>query len=104
MTSTARTADRLAQGVAYAFNPFVLPPLLFGSILALYNAPPVEIGIVGGVCLAFLTTVFVVVLRRMVETGRTKSIAVLERRARTLPYLAGLLGSLASLAGLLAIV
>lgn len=104
VTSTTNTADRFARGVAYAVNPFVLPPLLLVAILALHDAPPAEIVIAAGLCVIFLALVPIAVIRWMVGTGRTASIEVLDRKARSAPYLAGFLGTAIALAGLLAFV
>jgi hypothetical protein len=90
--------------VAYAVNPFILPPLLVMSILALHDAPRVEIGLAGGICLTFLAAAPLLAVCCMAASGRTNSIEVPERQARTLPYVVGFLGSVASLAGLLLLV
>ncbi|MEX0600505.1 MAG: hypothetical protein WD021_11175 [Rhodothermales bacterium] len=90
------TADRLARAIAYVVNPLVLPPLLFASVLALYDAPPAEIGLVAGIAAMFFTGLPLALLFVLLRTGRAASIELFDRKARRLPYAVGFAGTLAA--------
>lgn len=104
LTRPPSPADRLAHGVAYVLNPLVLPPILFGSVLMQFGAPPVEVGAVTASSLLLLTVLPVLLLGWMVRGGRAASFESFNREQRNLPYVFGIGCAAAALSGLIYLV
>ena len=77
----------LAQGLSHVVNPLILPPLLFGLVLAHLGAPLSEIGwavSVGVVFFALLPLAYVV---RLLKGRRVQSLEIPVRASRMRPLL-----------------
>lgn len=96
-TASARSggASRWARTVGYVVNPLILPPLLFTVLAALFGAPPREIVGVALLALIFLTLVPTTSLVWMVRSGRAATLDISDRKARAMPFAAGLAGTAA---------
>lgn len=79
-----------ARALSYGVNPFVLPPLLVGLVLARFGAPPGEIGLAVGISLACFGAAPLAYVAWMVRRGLAGSLMVPERRNRRRPLVAGL--------------
>jgi membrane-associated phospholipid phosphatase len=86
----ATWSARTAHALAYVVNPLVLPPLLFGLVLAHFGAPAAEIARVVTVGLVFFGLVPLACVVWLVRRRRVDSIEVREREGRTVPFLVGL--------------
>ncbi len=90
--------DRLATGLAYLVNPLVLPPLLFGLVLAHFGAPGAEIGWTVGVVLVFFALVPLGYVLWLVWQRAVPSLELDDPALRTRPLLLGLASGLLALA------
>lgn len=93
---------RMAHGLAYAVNPLVLPPLLFGLVLAHFGAPAAEVAWAVAVALVGCGLVPLAYVVYLVRRRRVASVEVRDRAQRTGPFVVGLASSglaLALLAG-----
>lgn len=97
-------AEQVALGVSYVINPLILPPMLFGAVLLQFGAPWPEIGSAIVATLVFMTLVPLACLWWMVKCGRAASLHVVAQGERTMLFLVGLGGTLATSAVLFALV
>lgn len=79
--------DQLATGMTYLLSPLVLPPVLFGLIVAHFGASAQEIIATMLGALVLLGFVPLAYLTWMVWHHRARSIEVRDRRRRTAPFL-----------------
>lgn len=82
--------ERLATAVTYLISPLLLPPVLFGLVLAHFGATPQEIMSIVLGALVLLGFVPLAYLGWMVRHHRALSIEVRDRRRRTAPFLVAL--------------
>lgn len=80
-------ADHLARGLSLVINPLVLPPLLFGLVLAHRGAPLAEIGWATGVGLVFFALVPLAYVLRQIRRQRILSLDIPRRARRSGPLL-----------------
>lgn len=80
-------SEHLATGITYAISPLVLPPALFGLIVAHFGASAQEILATSLGALVLLGFVPLAYLGWMVRHHRALSIEVRDRRRRTAPFL-----------------
>lgn len=97
-------SQRVAVAVAYAVNPLVLPPALFGAVLWWSGAPFLETALAVGIVFILMTLLPLASLWWMVRTGRAESLAKVSQRERTRLYGFGILCTAAAGAALSAIV
>jgi prepilin signal peptidase PulO-like enzyme (type II secretory pathway) len=83
----SRVGARIAQVLSAVVNPLVLPPLLFGLVLAHLGAPLTEIGWAMSVGLVFFAVLPLAYVVRMLRAHRTKSLDIPERTRRWRPLL-----------------
>jgi len=88
----------VATFVSYLVNPLVLPPLVYGFVLAHVGAPATDVAIGAGVGTVFLGLFPLLHVGWMRLRGDVGSLEIRDRRKRTEPFL-GVLG--ATLAALL---
>lgn len=70
-------------------NPLIMPPILFGLVLAHLGAPAVEISRAVAIGFIFFFAIPLGLALRAVRAGRAVSIEMEERAGRTGPYLGG---------------
>ncbi len=88
---------RVAQGLGYAVNPLVLPPLLFGLVLAHFGASAYEISWAVGVVVVFFVVVPLGYLLWLIRNGQVASLELHDRTRRTRPFLVGIASYIAAL-------
>ena len=86
--SPAHSLDlHLAQGLSHVVNPLVLPPLLFGLILAHLGAPLSEIGWAVSVGVVFFVLLPLAYVVRLLREKRIRSLEIPRRARRARPLL-----------------
>ena len=81
---------RLAQGIAHAINPFILPPLWFVLVAAHVGAPWGEVALAGGLALVFFGLIPLGYIAWLLRAGRVATIELRARANRVRPMLVGL--------------
>lgn len=76
-----------AMLVSYVVNPLVLPPLVYGSVLAHGGAPGSDVARGAGVGLVFFALVPLIHVVWMRARGRIESLEIRDRSERTEPFL-----------------
>jgi hypothetical protein len=81
----------VATVVSYVVNPLVLPPLVYGLVLAHVGAPAGDVATGAGIGAAFLGFFPLLHVGWMWQRGEIESLEIRDRRKRTEPFL-GVLG------------
>ena len=98
-----RTFDaHVAQGLSHVVNPLLLPPLLFGLVLAHLGAPLSEIGWAVSVGVVFFVLLPLAYVVRLLHGRHIQSLEIPERAKRWRPLLVSIVAYLGALATLYA--
>lgn len=89
--------------VSYGVNPLVLPPLVYGIVLAHVGADPGEVLWGAGIGLVFLGLVPLAYVGWMRVRGRIESLEIRDRSKRTGPFLVVLGAGLTAFGGVLGV-
>ena len=87
----------LATGVSYVVNPLVLPPLVYGLVLAHIGASAGDVALGAGIGGVFLGVVPLLHVGWMRYRGEVRSLEIRDRRKRTEPFVVSLAATLAAL-------
>ncbi|MFB6248432.1 MAG: hypothetical protein ABEL97_07675 [Salinibacter sp.] len=87
----------VATGVSYLVNPLVLPPLVYGLVLAHVGASPTNVALGMGIGGVFLGLVPLLHVGWMRIRGEVRSLEIRDRRKRTEPFVVALAATLAAL-------
>jgi len=87
----------VATVVSYVVNPLVLPPIVYGLVLAHVGASPTGVAIGTGIGGVFLSLVPLLHVGWMRYRGEIRSLEIRDRRKRTEPFLVALAATLAAL-------
>lgn len=87
----------VATAVSYVVNPLILPPLVYGLVLAHVGAPAEDVVIGAGIGAVFLGLVPLAHVGWMRAQGEVESLEIRDRRKRTRPFFVVLGASLAAL-------
>lgn len=87
----------LATAVSYAVNPLVLPPLVYGLVLAHVGASTTDVVLGAGIGGVFLGVVPLLHVGWMRYRGEIQSLEIRDRRKRTEPFFVALAATLAAL-------
>ena len=90
MQNSDAISKRIATGVAYVVNPFLLPPLLFGLVLGWSGAPAADVGLAAGGVFLLMTAVPATCLWGMVKSGRVPSVTFVAREERGVLFVIGI--------------
>jgi hypothetical protein len=83
--------------VSYLVNPLVLPPLVYGLVLAHIGASPANVALGAGIGGVFLGLVPLLHVGWMRYRGEIRSLEVRDRRKRTAPFVVALGATLAAM-------
>ena len=87
----------VATVVSYVVNPLVLPPIVYGLVLAHVGASPAGVALGAGIGGVFLGIVPLLHVGWMRYRGEIRSLEIRDRRKRTEPFLVALAATLAAL-------
>lgn len=87
----------VATAVSYVVNPLILPPLVYGLVLAHIGAPAEDVATGAGIGAVFLALVPLAHVGWMRARGEVESLEIRDRRKRTQPFFVVLGASLAAL-------